>query len=960
MNESSPHGIPTRVFNALGLFEDGWCEPTSSFELQPSEDIAICQMELWVKPEPQRVSAHLLVRVGSREPFRCALPYDVPVSVQVACDCRGGESIPVTRFCDNSVSEKGGDRRALSYRQNATRFFVMQRGASALWVSAPTPASSGGSDAPDSQGLAIDGLWGRELRGRIWNSSSAGSASLAVYDGEQQIGAVKVKSSTPRPGAANRPRGQRVERNFGYALPLELYDGETHTLWIEFAGRRECLVFIGDPTLLLPRHLRERTHLDAVIEQSSAAIMRGVRAQAQLLEAQTRAIEAQTQAIRALGAGQATPDGASLSVTLAPRSPAERYGPRFPEALLAVPGGKDFIWLGVIDWNYRLQRPQHLATHLAVLGNRVLYVAIQFDALDDRGRFGIVASPHPGVFEIRLRVGGKIPANIYAGFDGAQIAEIRKALDEVVLALNVTAPAVVVEYPSWYPVATAIPGALVIHDCLDFAGGFNNVPEEVLQLEESLIANADIVVTASRPLADMIGKRRPCTIIRNGADVGFFAKAARTMAAHGAEKRPVVGYFGAIAEWFQIDWIESCAKARPGWDFVLVGSQTGCDIQKAAELPNVRFLGERPYAELPSHLAEFDVALIPFKLSKLIECTNPVKLYEYMAAGKPVVASAMPEVVNGTDMAYVAKDAASFERQIARALEEDSPKLQRLRQAWARAHTWDERASRFLETVDATTSLVSVVILTYGGWEFTRECLHSLFTLSDYPSLEVIVVDNASTDQTREELERMQRRNPSMRVILNDTNLGFSAGNNVGLRAAAGEYVILLNNDTYVTRGWIRDLIRPLQLNPKLGLAGPLTNNIGNEQKVAITYANMEEMVSSSRAFTRERLRRRLQVENLAFFCVAVRRDVLERVGLLDEVYGLGFFEDDDYCKRVLEAGYEIVIVDDVFVHHRLSASFDKLKDDQKQKQMEKSKAIYSERWGPWKPHAYRDSPGFG
>jgi GT2 family glycosyltransferase len=122
----------------------------------------------------------------------------------------------------------------------------------------------------------------------------------------------------------------------------------------------------------------------------------------------------------------------------------------------------------------------------------------------------------------------------------------------------------------------------------------------------------------------------------------------------------------------------------------------------------------------------------------------------------------------------------------------------------------------------------------------------------------------------------------------------------------------------------------------------------------------MEEMADASRAIVRLRPRQRFKTHCVAFFCVAMRRDVFEQIGFLDESYGLGFFEDDDYCKRVIEAGYEIQIVDDAFVHHHLSASFAQLGDKKKRELMERNKAIYEARWGPWKPHSFRDAPGFG
>ena len=93
---------------------------------------------------------------------------------------------------------------------------------------------------------------------------------------------------------------------------------------------------------------------------------------------------------------------------------------------------------------------------------------------------------------------------------------------------------------------------------------------------------------------------------------------------------------------------------------------------------------------------------------------------------------------------------------------------------------------------------------------------------------------------------------------------------------------------------------------------------------------------------------------SLGFFCVAIPRRVIETVGLLDERFGLGYFEDDDYCRRVEAAGHRIACAEDVFIHHRMGASFSKLAAEQKHDLVERNRRLYEEKWGRWKPHEYR------
>jgi GT2 family glycosyltransferase len=142
--------------------------------------------------------------------------------------------------------------------------------------------------------------------------------------------------------------------------------------------------------------------------------------------------------------------------------------------------------------------------------------------------------------------------------------------------------------------------------------------------------------------------------------------------------------------------------------------------------------------------------------------------------------------------------------------------------------------------------------------------------------------------------------------------------------------------------------------NPEIGLIGPVTNNIGNEAKIDITYDSLDEMPVRAREYTLTHLGQSFDIRTLAFFCVMITRKAYDKIGGLDEAFGLGFFEDDDYCRRAEAEKFRIVCADDVFVHHNLSASFNKLGQERKQELFLKNKAIYEAKWGKWIPHSYR------
>ena len=632
------------------------------------------------------------------------------------------------------------------------------------------------------------------------------------------------------------------------------------------------------------------------------------------------------------------------------------YGEAASIALSIDQRAADILFFSIIDWHFRIQRPQHLARSLAEAHHRVFYISVHFGDYAGASRFRIVQQPEPRVFEVQLLVSAKIN-RIYGGFTADHVEQLRDAVLDLYDTMKLTAPIAIVQFASWCSVAEVLPGCTVVYDCLDLLSGFENVGQQALADEQRLIRSADLLVTTSEPLANRIAPVRASALIRNGATVEHFRSARRKRS---GKDQPVVGYFGAIDHWFEASWVRAAAEHNPAVRFKLIGRAEPEIVAALDGLSNVELAGEIAYDKLPEAIRDFSIGIIPFKITPLIECVNPVKLYEYMAAGLPVVASPLPEVVAVGDLVRIAATAEEFATAIQAALEEAADAGAAKRRArWASQHGWSSRADQLRSELGKVWPKVSVIIVAYNKAQFTAAAVHSVLTLSDYENLEVIVVDNASADDTQSVL-RQFAEDKRFRMIRLEENAGFAGGNNIGMKAATGDVFILLNNDTFVTKGWVRDLIRPLLLNHTIGLAGPLTNRIGNEQQVQISYDNMSAMAVEARRVTRRYSRRLFEVRSVAFFCVALRRDLYENVGELDEKYGIGFFEDDDYCMRAAKAGYRSVIVDDVFVHHHLSASFADFGDERRRILMERNRKIYEEAWGPWPGHQYRDEPGFG
>jgi GT2 family glycosyltransferase/glycosyltransferase involved in cell wall biosynthesis len=616
--------------------------------------------------------------------------------------------------------------------------------------------------------------------------------------------------------------------------------------------------------------------------------------------------------------------------------------------------GLDILLFPVIDWDFRLQRPQQLVRELGKQGHRIIYFATTFNVSPVPG-FVIQKMASDGVVLCKLNI-NKHEVNIYK--DKLDREQVNFLIHSVCLARQAFGFGFtnsIIDLPFWREVIEGLASNHIIYDCMDHHAGFENNESSMLTEEEMLFKSSDLVITTAQRLSESVAQYSDNIIIRNGCEVEYFSRIPENGVL--TKSRPVVGYYGAIAEWFDFDLLIAAAKAYPQYDFVLIGGITG-DVSAAKKIENIKFLGEIPYAQLTPYLKDFDICLIPFKLIELTLCTNPVKVYEYLAAGKPVVCTAMPEVIIMDEVVHVGYSQNEFIQKIALAMSEiDNAALRETRREWAKGHDWASRAHQLSEAIyslESSKPKVSLVVLTYNNLNLTKECLDSIERNTEYDNYEVIVVDNLSTDETREYLIQNYSKKENYTIILNDENVGFAAGNNIGLEKATGDILVVLNNDTYVSPFWLGGLVKAFKQNPDLGLVGPVTNNIGNESKINIHYDSWSEMNVKSLQYITSHSNQLYRMDCLAFFCAAIRRDVYEEIGGISLDYGLGFFEDDDYCKRVKEAGWGMAAVEDSFVHHHLSASFNQLKNNRKELLMQENKIIFEKKWGPWVPHKYR------
>ena len=220
------------------------------------------------------------------------------------------------------------------------------------------------------------------------------------------------------------------------------------------------------------------------------------------------------------------------------------------------------------------------------------------------------------------------------------------------------------------------------------------------------------------------------------------------------------------------------------------------------------------------------------------------------------------------------------------------------------------------------TGMTSIIILTFNELKYTKECIESIRKHTPEQH-QIILIDNGSTDGTVKWLRQIAADNKNYKVIENSENLGFAKGCNQGISEANGEYILLLNNDVVVTEGWLNGLLECLSSSADTGIVGPMTNSISGPQKVAdIGYKSIEGLDSFAKSF-RERFRHRhIFMRRIVGFCMLFKHELAGRIGYLDETFGTGNFEDDDYCLRAALAGFRNMVAGDVFIHHYGSKSF--------------------------------------
>jgi glycosyltransferase involved in cell wall biosynthesis len=325
-----------------------------------------------------------------------------------------------------------------------------------------------------------------------------------------------------------------------------------------------------------------------------------------------------------------------------------------------------------LDFDYLVQRPQQIMKGFSQLGTPAYYIN------------------WPGPNMKRSKGIEQVSPNLFL-FNNVDPAPYLSQINPVVYYTSAAHSDMVKNYKP----------SLIVFDSVDEPSGEF---EGWKPYYDHAVRTADVVLATSQKLFNMAKMLNVNTyLIPNGCDFEFFSQASPRNLPIPQEmqdiKRPIIGYIGVLATWCDFELIDQMAMNFPNYSFVMIGPKY--NISDLPQRTNLHWLGFRHYTELVYYAQMFDVGIIPFKMSSMVEAVNPIKMWEYMAVGMPVVTTALPEAKQFEGLIYYSNDYNEFFSNITRALADDSPERRQQRMELARSNSWRERAQQIINIIQS-------------------------------------------------------------------------------------------------------------------------------------------------------------------------------------------------------------------------------------------------------------------
>jgi protoporphyrinogen oxidase/glycosyltransferase involved in cell wall biosynthesis len=294
-----------------------------------------------------------------------------------------------------------------------------------------------------------------------------------------------------------------------------------------------------------------------------------------------------------------------------------------------------------LRWDFVYQRPQHLVTRLA----RYRPVYFFEEPLPGTGPAMLeTSSPTRNVVVCQPRT--PISAR---GFHDDQLPTLQPMVRTLMAEHGIREPLAWLYTPMALPLVQQLGACAVVYDCMDELSMFRNAPKQLLQREGALLKSADVVFTGGPSLYQAKRLRHDRVYcFPSSVEKEHFAQACNPALDHPAQRElphPRLGFYGVLDERLDIDLLQALARARPQWQFIMVGPVVKIEPAALPHLPNIHYFGQQPYGELPRFLAGWDICLLPFAINQATRFISPTKTLEYMAACKPIVSTPVQDVV---------------------------------------------------------------------------------------------------------------------------------------------------------------------------------------------------------------------------------------------------------------------------------------------------------------------------
>lgn len=354
-----------------------------------------------------------------------------------------------------------------------------------------------------------------------------------------------------------------------------------------------------------------------------------------------------------------------------------------------------------LRWDFVFQRPQHLLSRLSKT-NPIHFIEEP-----------IIDSAKAGTWTIRSADSNitiyqphtNIPQH---GFDPAQIPYLKRMLSELSSQVALKDSLVWVYTPMAVELVRDLSPAMIIYDCMDALDAFAGAHPELVRNENELLRDADIVFTGGRSLYHRMHQRHSNVYcFPSSVDASHFAMAKTDHTIPSAvDKRPTLGYFGVIDERIDHALLAGIADARPHWQIVMVGPVVKIQESALPRRDNIHYLGQKPYEKLPFYLADWDVCLLPFARNDATRYISPTKTLEYMAAGKPIVGTPIPDVAEiYADVVHIADNVDQFVKACELCLDDDEERKSRLERAneVIRRTSWDRTVQQMRDAIAPTS-----------------------------------------------------------------------------------------------------------------------------------------------------------------------------------------------------------------------------------------------------------------